>query len=116
MGTVGRLTPVKGHKYLIEAASKILLKIPGMIFVFLGDGELINELKRQATVSGINDKVRFLGWRPDVAEVMSTFDVFVLPSLNEGMGKVLVEAMAMGKPIIASDIGGIPDLIIHWNN
>ena len=116
VGTIGRLTPVKGHKYLIEAASKILLKIPGMIFVFLGDGELINELKRQATVSGINDKVLFLGWRPDVAEIMSTFDVFVLPSLNEGMGKVLVEAMAMGKPIIASDIGGIPDLIIHGNN
>ena len=95
---------------------KILLTRPEIVFVFLGDGELLNELKMQAALLGIKDKVKFLGWRPDVADVMSTFDIFVLPSLNEGMGKVLVEAMAMGKPIIASDIGGIPDLVIHGEN
>ncbi len=116
VGTVGRLTPVKGHQCLIEAAKKALAAQPGMVFIFLGDGELMNELKTQATASGINDKIRFLGWRPDVAEIMSTFDVFVLPSLNEGMGKVLVEAMAMGKPVIASCIGGIPDLVTNDEN
>jgi glycosyltransferase involved in cell wall biosynthesis len=116
VGTVGRLTPVKGQKYLIEAAAKILQKTPEIFFVFLGDGELMNELKMQAASAGISDKVKFLGWLPNVAEVMSTFDIFVLPSLNEGMGKVLVEAMAARKPIIASDIGGISDLIIHGKN
>ncbi|MFA7159255.1 MAG: glycosyltransferase family 4 protein [Kiritimatiellia bacterium] len=115
-GTAGRLTPVKGHKYLIAAAQKALLTMPGMIFVFLGDGELLAELKAQADKAGIRDNIMFLGWRQDVAGVMSAFDVFVLPSLNEGMGKVLVEAMAMGKPIVASSVGGIPDLVIHGEN
>ncbi len=116
VGTVGRLTPVKGHKYLIEAAAKILRKIPEIVFVFLGDGELMNELKTQAASAGISNKVTFLGWVPNVAEFMSTFDIFVLPSLNEGMGKVLVEAMAIGKPIIASDVGGISDLVTDGKN
>ncbi len=116
VGTVGRLTAIKGHRYLIEAAARILPKIPQIVFVFLGDGELMNELKMQAASAGISDKVKFLGWLPNVAEFMSTFDIFVLPSLNEGMGKVLVEAMAARKPIIASDIGGISDLVIHGKN
>ena len=116
VGTVGRLTRIKGHKYLIEAARKILLTRPDMTFIFLGDGELMNDLKAQAASLGIYDKVKFLGWRDDVAEVMSTFDLFVLPSLNEGMGKVLVEAMAMGKPIIASNVGGVSDLVKNEEN
>jgi glycosyltransferase involved in cell wall biosynthesis len=57
-----------------------------------------------------------LGWRDDIPEIMQILDVFVLPSLNEGMGRVLVEAMAAGKAIVASDAGGIPDLIIHGHN
>ncbi len=116
VGTAGRLTPIKGQKYLIEAARKIVDIRPDTTFVFLGDGELLNELKNIASKLGIEENVRFPGWRPDVAEVMSAFDIFVLPSLNEGMGRVLVEAMAMGKPIVASDVGGIPDLVIHGKN
>jgi glycosyltransferase involved in cell wall biosynthesis len=116
VGTAGRLTPIKGQKYLIEVARKIVDIRPDTTFVFLGDGELLNELKNIASRLGIEENVKFLGWRPDVAEVMSVFDVFVLPSLNEGMGRVLVEAMALGKPIVASDVGGIPDLVIHGKN
>jgi len=116
VGTVGRLTPVKGHKYLIEAAAKVVLQKPDTLFVFLGDGEMLTELAEMASSIGIKDHVKFLGWRPDVADVMATFDIFVLPSLNEGMGKVLVEAMAMGKPIIASDVGGITNLVISGEN
>ncbi len=116
VGTVGRLTHVKGHGYLIEAAEKIMDARPDTTFVFLGDGELSDELKNMTSMLGIEENVKFLGWRPDVAEVMSTFDLFVLPSLNEGMGRVLVEAMVLGKPIVASNVGGIPDLVVHGEN
>jgi len=115
VGTAGRLTPIKGHKYLLEAAAVISPRNTDVFFVFLGDGELAPELRQMASSLGIK-KVMFLGWREEVAEVMSTFDIFVLPSLNEGMGKVLVEAMALGKPIVASDVGGIPDLVTHNYN
>ncbi|MBW1857154.1 MAG: glycosyltransferase family 4 protein [Deltaproteobacteria bacterium] len=116
VGTVGRLTSIKGHRYLIEAAKEIVATKHDINFVFLGDGELLEGLEKMASELSIRKNVRFLGWRPDVAEVISIFDIFVLPSLNEGMGKVLVEAMTLGKPIVASNIGGIPDLIIQGEN
>ena len=116
VGTVGRLTPVKGQIHLLEAAAKVLAVRPDTTFVFLGDGELQPELQKRAAEMGVADRVRFPGWRPDTAAVMSVFDVFALPSLNEGMGRVLVEAMALSKPIIASRIGGITDLVVHGEN
>ncbi len=111
VGTAGRLTPVKGHMHLIDATAKILAVRPDTTFVFLGDGELKNKLLEQAEALGLAGKVHFPGWRPDVAAVMSAFDVFALPSLNEGMGRVLVEAMALSKAVVASRTGGITDLV-----
>ena len=116
VGTAGRLTRVKGQKYLLAAAQKAVARHPDTYFVFLGDGELAGDLRDQAASYGIAGNVRFVGWREDVPRVMAAYDVFVLPSLNEGMGKVLVEAMAMGKPIIASAVGGIADLVIPGDN
>ena len=116
VGTVGRLTAVKGQRYLLEAAANLAGDIPGLVCILLGDGELREELKARATALGMGQQVLFLGWRDDVAAIMSVFDVFVLPSLNEGMGRVLVEAMAAGKPVIASDVGGIKNLICHQEN
>jgi glycosyltransferase involved in cell wall biosynthesis len=116
VGAVGRLTAVKGHRYLIEAAARIIGRRKNTFFVFLGDGELLSELQTLASDLGILANLRFPGWRSDVSAVMSTFDVFALPSINEGMGKVLVEAMAMGIPIVASDVGGVPDLVSHGTN
>jgi glycosyltransferase involved in cell wall biosynthesis len=116
VGTVGRLTPIKGHRYLIEAAKDIVEEYPETYFLFLGDGELSSELRSLAIKLGVNENIRFLGWRPDVAEILSIFDIFVFPSLNEGMGKAVVEAMSLGKPIIASRVGGILDLIIDGVN
>jgi glycosyltransferase involved in cell wall biosynthesis len=116
VGTVGRLTPVKGQIHLLEAAAKVLAVRPDTTFVFLGDGELQPELRKRAAEMGVADRVHFPGWRLDAAAVMSVFDVFALPSLNEGMGRVLVEAMALSKPIIASRIGGITDLVVHGKN
>jgi len=116
IGTVGRLAPVKGHRYLIEAAKDIVEEYPETCFLFLGDGELSHELRSLAIKLGIKENIRFLGWRPEVAEILSTFDIFVFPSLNEGMGKAVVEAMCLGKPIIASRVGGILDLIVDGVN
>jgi len=111
VGAVGRLTAVKGHRHLLDAARAVIDRCPETIFVFLGTGELLAELQRQAAALGIESNVRFAGWRPDVGLAMRAFDLFAFPSINEGMGKALVEAMALGKPVVASRIGGIADLV-----
>ena len=116
IGTVGRLEPVKGHEFLVKAAKHIIPKYPDSIFIFTGDGYLKQNLEKKAFDLGIKENIIFLGWRDDVPKIISIFDIFVLPSLNEGMGRVLVEAMALGKPIVASGIGGIPDLVAHGKN
>ena len=116
VGTAGRLTPIKGHRFFLEAAKEILAVRPDVFFLVLGHGELMDSLKEMSSRLRIADRVKFPGWRPDVCTVMSAFDVFVLPSLNEGMGRVIVEAMALGKPVVASSIGGILDLVKDgWN-
>jgi len=116
VGTVGRLVPVKGPGFLLGAAKYILPRYPNTFFVFTGDGELRKDLEKKGSELGVKEKVIFLGWRNDVAEIASLFDIFVLPSLNEGMGRVLAEAMALSRPIVASRVGGIPDLVIHGKN
>lgn len=116
VGTVGRLTLVKGQEVLIRAASELIRRGEKIFLVLLGDGELRRDLEDLSYRLDIAGYVRFLGWRPDVARVMAVCDIFCLPSRNEGMGKVLVEAMAMGKPIIASSIGGIPDMVRSGEN
>ena len=116
VGTAGRLVPVKGPEFLVKASKYITSKYPDTYFMFTGDGPLEQDLKRKALEMGISDNIIFLGWRDDLAKIISIYDIFVLPSLNEGMGRVLVEAMALGKSIVASNVGGIPDLVIHGKN
>jgi len=116
IGTAGRLVPVKGPEILLRAAEKVLLKHPHAYFLFAGDGDHKKSLEILANELGINKNIIFLGWRDDLADILSLYDIFVLPSLNEGMGRVLVEAMALGNPIVASNICGIPDLIEHGKN
>jgi glycosyltransferase involved in cell wall biosynthesis len=116
VGTVGRLVPVKGPESLIKAAKHIISKYPDTFFIFSGYGYLRLELENKAFKMGIKENIIFLGWRDDATKIISAYDVFVLPSLNEGMGRVLVEAMALGRPIVASNIGGIPDLVTHGKN
>lgn len=116
VGSVGRLVPIKGHRYLIFAAPKILKEVPELKFILVGDGYLRPELERLARALSVREAFLFLNWRSDIAPIIGMFDLFALPSLNEGMGKVLVEAMAAGKPVVASNTGGIPDLIIDGDN
>jgi glycosyltransferase involved in cell wall biosynthesis len=116
VGTAGRLVPVKGPEFLIEASKIIVSKYPDTYFLFAGDGPLRQSLEKKACRMGVKKNIIFLGWRDDVSKIISIFDIFVLPSLNEGMGRVLVEAMALRKPIVASCVGGIPDLVAHGKN
>ena len=116
IGTAGRLTAIKGQEILILAASELIRRGEEIFLLLLGEGELRKELEQLTIDLGIAENVCFLGWRSDVARVMSACDIFCLPSRNEGMGKVLVEAMELGKPIVASDIGGIKNLVRHGEN
>jgi glycosyltransferase involved in cell wall biosynthesis len=111
IGTVGRLAAVKGHEYLLRAMPIILKQHPDSSVVLVGDGEERQALQDLSKSLGVAHAVHFTGHREDVAALIAGMDVFVLPSLNEGMGRVLVMAMALGKPIVASRTGGVPELL-----
>jgi glycosyltransferase involved in cell wall biosynthesis len=111
VGFVGWLLPIKGPEYLLKAMEYVWQEYPETALVFVGKGDLDVDLRTQALRVSANGRVKFLGWREDIDEIMPVFDMLVLPSLNEGMGRVLVEAMAAGKPVVASRVGGIPDLV-----
>ena len=116
VGTVGWLLPIKGPVYLLKAMAEIWQSHPQIQLIYVGKGDLEEDVKKEAYRIGVSDKVAFLGWRDDIPEIMQVLDIFVLPSLNEGMGRVLVEAMAAGRPIVASRVGGIPDLVKDGQN
>ena len=116
VGFVGWLLPVKGPMHLLKAMAAVWPDHADTALVLIGKGDLDSDLRAEALKTGANGRVHFLGWRNDIEEIMPLFDILVLPSLNEGMGRVLVEAMAAGKPIVASNVGGIPDLIEHGVN
>jgi len=112
-GTVGRLVPTKGHKYLISAFIKVWRLIPNAHLVIVGSGKLEAELKEQAAQLGCSDAITFAGRRNDVPRVLRAFDVFILSSIAEGLGVALLEAMAASLPCIASTVGGIPEIIYN---
>lgn len=113
IGFVGRLTPQKGLRYLISAVALLNDRMPGVKLVVAGSGEERVPLIRFAHQLGVADSIDFLGYRPNVAEVLRNVDIFVLPSVWEGFPYVLLEAMMMKKPIIASEIFGIREIIEH---
>lgn len=109
VGAVGRLEPVKGFAYFVEAARAIAGSVPESRFILVGDGSLADPLRARA--ADLGDRFRFLGLRHDVPELMAAFDLCVVPSLNEGMGRVVLEAGAAGVPVVASAVGGIPEIV-----
>jgi glycosyltransferase involved in cell wall biosynthesis len=110
IGAVGRLTPVKGIEYLIRAVAKNRGPQKRKL-VIVGDGPLRPALERLAREVGVAGNVLFMGARNDVYDLMAAFDVLALPSLHEGIPMVVLEAMAMAVPIIASRVGGIPEIL-----
>jgi glycosyltransferase involved in cell wall biosynthesis len=113
LGTVGRLVPIKGLEYLIDAFGRFRRQPggAGSKLLIVGDGPLRAELGRYADGHGLSLSVEFLGMRTDVYDMMGAFDVFALSSLHEGVPMVLLEAMALGVPIVASRVGGIPEIV-----
>jgi glycosyltransferase involved in cell wall biosynthesis len=113
IGTVAHLTPQKGHAHLIGAA--VDLKRRGLDFDWrlIGAGALRGELEREVERCGVTDCIRFYGFRSDVRALLGELDLFVLPSLWEGLPVAVLEAMAAGVPVIATDVGGNAELIEH---
>jgi glycosyltransferase involved in cell wall biosynthesis len=111
IGTVGRLEPRKGYRYLLESAVQVSKTYPQVKFLLVGDGELRDELEDLAKKLEITSKIIFAGLAQDVSSILSLLDIFVLPSLDEGLGIVILEAMAAGLPVIATDVGGIPEIV-----
>jgi sugar transferase (PEP-CTERM/EpsH1 system associated) len=111
VGTVGRLNPVKGQATLIQAFAR--LASTDAVLVIAGDGPCRDELQQCASRLGLGDRVRLLGERHDVPRVLRALDVFVLPSIAEGISNTVLEAMATGLPVVATRVGGNPELIAH---
>jgi glycosyltransferase involved in cell wall biosynthesis len=111
--SVGRLVPPKGLDRVIQAAPHLLREFPDVRFVWVGDGAARDALAAQATEYGVGDRIVFAGQRSDVPRFLRAADLFVFPSLFEGFGLALAEAMAWGLPVVASDGGAIPELVTH---
>ncbi|MGD9030931.1 MAG: glycosyltransferase family 4 protein [Anaerolineae bacterium] len=111
IGTVGRLTPQKGQTYLLRAFPAVVRKHPEAHLLFIGDGPQEDELRAMAVALGVADHCSFLGFRRDVPELLARLDVFVQPSPREGLSITLLEAMAAGKPVVATDITGNQEVI-----
>jgi len=111
VGTVGRLSPEKGHLFLLQAAKKVIDKFPETIFMIVGDGDSRKFLEQKSAELQISRNILLTGPRGDIPELLSLMDLFVLPSLTEGLPMTLLEAMAARRPIIATKVGGVPQLI-----
>jgi glycosyltransferase involved in cell wall biosynthesis len=111
VSTVGRLTAIKQHRLLLDTVAKVAATEPRVLALIAGDGELRADLESYAAQLGITDRVRFLGWRRDLATIYAATDVFVLTSRNEGTPVALIEAMAAAVPGVSTDVGGVKDVI-----
>lgn len=113
VGTMGRLVEGKGIDVFISAVPLILNKYPECRFLIAGNGEKEEELKALSEKKGVAPKICFLGEKPDPLPVMKLIDVFVLPSYTESSSVSSLEAMSLGKPVVATSVGGVPEIVTH---
>lgn len=111
--TVARLTEQKGHRYLIEALPGLLAERPTLVCLFVGEGECREPLRALAREKGVEQSCRFVGSRDEVLDWYAAADVVVLPSLSEGFPFVVLEALAMSRPVVATRVNGVPEIIEH---
>jgi len=108
---VANLVPKKGHRYLLAAARRVIDREPRARFLLVGLGPLAESLAAEARRLGLNGQVVFTGFRPDAVALMGAADLVVLPSVHEGLPLTLLEAMALGRPVVASRVGGVPEVV-----
>jgi glycosyltransferase involved in cell wall biosynthesis len=108
--TVARLNINKGHQYLVEAVGRLATD-SSIHFLFIGIGDEEANLRSQTAAAGLTNRIHFLGVRHDIPELLAAADFFVLPSLNEGLSRAMLEAMAVGTPVIATAVGGTADIL-----
>jgi len=111
IGTVGNLFAVKGQTYLLRACKRLAGEFPTFVLLIAGEGDQLDLLRKEASVLGISGNVKFLGFRDDVPSLLQAMDVFVLPSLSEGLPLSVLEALALEKPIVATNVGGVPEIM-----
>lgn len=112
IGTVTRLEPQKANDVFVRAVARISREVPNLVVLIAGDGPERTELEALAAMLGIADRIRFLGWRDDAVELLGVLDVFCMTSRWEGCPMVLLEAMAMRRPVVATDIGGVREIVV----
>jgi glycosyltransferase involved in cell wall biosynthesis len=112
IGIVGRIFPIKNHRLFLDAAAGVVAAEPGARFVVVGDGTLREAMEQHAHKLGIRYRVIFTGWRRDLAQIYADLDVLVVSSDNEGTPVSAIEAMAAARPVVATRVGGLPDLIV----
>jgi len=115
-GIVARLAPVKNHALLLDAWAQVVERVPAAVLLVAGNGSCEGALRARCTELGLDDSVRFLGFRLDVAELLQAMDVFVLSSLSEGLSLTLLEAGAARLPVVATRVGGNPEVIADGEN
>ncbi len=113
VGIVAHLADHKGHQYLIQATKILKQQAPKIKTIIVGEGPLSMELDRQAKELDVEDIIFFLGFRKDIPKILSSLDLFVLSSHLEGMGSSILDAMASRLPVVATKVGGIPEVVIH---
>jgi glycosyltransferase involved in cell wall biosynthesis len=111
VGIIGRLLPVKNHSLFLQAAKQIHAQNPAVRFAIVGDGEERNNLEQQTRALGLADVVTFTGWQQHMEHIYSDLDVLVISSLNEGTPVPIIEALAAGCPVVATNVGGIAELL-----
>jgi glycosyltransferase involved in cell wall biosynthesis len=116
LGTVGRLEPEKDQTTLLDVFGQVRARHPRARLLVVGDGSLAESLRAYARQIGVADHTLFLGYRRDIAKLLAAMDVFVLTSIREGLPISLIEAMAARRPVIASDIGSVNDLVRNGEN
>lgn len=116
IGTFSRLNADKGHTYLFRAFARLQARWPELRLLLVGEGNIRQELEDEVRARGLTNSVLFTGWRRDVMDLMGMVDIVVQPSLHEAFSQVMVEALALQKPLIFSDASGVRDVVRHrWN-
>jgi len=113
IGAIGRMVPVKGYDRFLLAAKVIASRRPDAVFLLVGDGPKQSEYEKLAHSLGLEHHVRFLGFRHDIWDIVNCLDLFVMTSHHEGIPLILLEAMALKRPVVAMSVGGIPEVIEH---